>query len=499
MSDAHPVKRVVIVGRDEALWLTANVLQRALRASGLTFTVVELPSLLRPGEVFPTLGNQAAFHSLLGLDEAILMDGLGATFTLGQRFVGWAAKSKPPFMLGYSSVGVPLERTAFHHHWVRARASGLTAAYEDFAINAVAAKNGRFVTSGSDLQGFAQSEYGYHLPALPYVEVLRDIALKRGVVHVKAHHISPDGTGEQMRAVVLSDGARVEGDLFIDATGAEARLLSQMPGTDFDSWRHWFPCDRLLTAYAAPMSPLPAYAQITAFRSGWLGLFPVRDYTALQQVYLSSDLSDDEAFEMAGMVASLPFNPQATVTPFEAGRRAQAWSGNVIALGDAAAVFDPLDSARMPALLTGLSHLISLFPLDTGCIEAAVYNRVVTQAYERLRDFQCLHYKLNQRRDQPLWDQLRGTEAPETLDHKLRLFAARGHMPMYDDEAFDESLWIAACIGHGLIPEVYDPMADQVPEPEVIAHFQKALGYLRQQVEALPPMEAVLKRQMQRA
>lgn len=485
----RPVRTVVIVGRDEALWLTAAVLQRTFARSDLSFTAVELPSLLRPGEVLPTLGSQAGFHTRLGLEEAVLMRALGATFTLGQQYVGWA-KTAPPVFVGYSSTGVALHNVSFHHLWLRARASGMNVAFEDFAINAACAKQGRLLTPEADLSGFADADRGFHLPAAPYAEMLRQVAIKRGVRHLPAAHVSPVVTGPQMTAVLLSDGQTVEGDLFIDTTGSDARLLSQMPETGFSSWRQWLPFDRLLTTYAAPAAPLPAYAQITAFRSGWAGLFPLRDYTAVQQVYTRDELSDDEAFETAAMVVKMSLHPQATVTPFEAGRR-PAWSGNVIGLGEAAAVLDPLGSARMPALLLGLSHLTALFPLDTSGLESAVYNRTVGQAYDRLRDAQIWLYSLNKRRDQPVWDHLRSVSLPPELAYKREAFAACGHLPVYDDETFDEAWWIAAGLGHGLLPAAHDVRADQLAEPELIRHFQTVLGYVRKQVEAMPTPDAV--------
>jgi tryptophan halogenase len=190
------------------------------------------------------------------------------------------------------------------------------------------------------------------------------------------------------------------------------------------------------------------------------------------------------------MVVKMSLHPQATVTPFEAGSR-PAWSGNVIGLGEAAAVLDPLGSARMPALLLGLSHLTALFPLDTSGLESTVYNRTVGQAYDRLRDAQIWLYSLNKRRDQPVWDHLRGVSLPPELAYKREVFAACGHLPVYENETFDEAWWIAAGLGHGLFPAAHDVRADQLAEPELIRHFQTVLGYVRKQVEAMPTPDAV--------
>ena len=66
----------------------------------------------------------------------------------------------------------------------------------------------------------------------------------------------------------------------------------------------------------------------------------------------------------------------------------------------------------------------------------------------------------NQRRDDRFWNRARDMEVPETLAYKLRLFAARGRVALYDDEAFQASNWTSVLLGHGLIPRDYDPLVD---------------------------------------
>ncbi|MGN6209195.1 tryptophan halogenase family protein [Asticcacaulis sp.] len=493
MSD-HPVKKVVIVGRDDALWLSANVLWRALGQSGLDITVVELPSLLRPGDVYPTLKQQEAYHNLIGINEGPMMNAAHATYTLGQRFNNWS-KTKPPFIHGYSTYGRPLNRVSFHHYWVKARAQGLKAEFDDFSLNAVAAKYGRFFLPGEAVDGFAICDYAYHLEAKGYCHVLKTVALDRKIKHITGRlaEVARDPLSGDIIGVTLTDGQTIEGDFFIDASGAESALLGEGLEVGFDSWRQWFPCDRLMTTYAAPLAPLPPFSQVSAFRSGWAGLYPLRNCTAVQQVYTSHDLTDEAAYEAAGIFTSLKLNPDAVVTPFTAGTRRRFWEKNCVAIGEAAAVLDPIDSVRMHVNLLGLSHLISLFPINRDCgIESTEYNRNVQSSLERIRDYQLCHYVLNQRFDQPFWDHCRNIEVPDALRYKLDLFEARGNLVVYDDETFEEDDWLSMLLGHGLIPKAYDPLADQVSDAEAIQHFQKMLGFIKAAVEPMKPMEQAL-------
>ena len=494
MPDQNRVSKVVIVGRDESLWLTANILQRALGHAGLEITVVELPSMLRPGDVIPTLKQLEAYHVLLGIDETAMMHTCDATFSLGRRFANWS-KTRPPFTHGFSNYGRPLNQVPFHHYWVKARAMGLKAEFEDFSINAAAAKQGRFFVPGPETDGFAICDYAYHLNAQGYCFMLKAIAAQRQIKSVASRlaAVLRDPADGNITAVRLQNGQTIDGDFFIDASGAESVLLGGALGVGFQSWKKWFACDRVLTTYAPPMSPLPTFSQNSAFRSGWVGLYPLRNCTAVQQVYTSVDMTDQQAYEAAGIVTSMRLNPDAVVTPLHVGTRDVYWEKNCVAIGEAAVVLDPIDSVHLHLNLIGLSHLISLFPITRNCeIESAEYNKNAREAMERVRDFQLCHYVLNQRHDQPFWDHCRAIELPDPLRYKIDLFAARGNIILYDDETFEEDDWLAMLFGHGLIPKAYDPLVDQTSDSEAIQHFQKILGFIRKNVEPMKPMEAYL-------
>ncbi|MGN6422247.1 MAG: tryptophan halogenase family protein [Asticcacaulis sp.] len=496
MPEAVRPTRLVIVGRDDALWLSANILWRAFSEAGFEITVVELPSMLRPGEVYPTLKQQEAYHTLLGLREEPMMQAAQATYSLGQRFSNWQ-KTRPPFIHGYSTYGRPINRVAFHHYWVKARAQGMKAEFDDFSINAVAAKNGKFFFPGEDVDGFAICDYAYHLEAQGYCGVLKTVASGRGVriIPGRIAEVVRDAETGDIASIRMVGGESVSGDLFIDASGSESALLGKALNVGFESWRKWFVCDRLMTTYAPVLSPLPSFSQVSAFRSGWTGMFPLQNCTAVQQVYASLDMADEQAFEACGIVTSMQLNPAPVVTPYEAGVRGAFWEKNCIAIGEAATVLDPIDSVRMHVNLLGLSHLISLMPVTRDCrLEREEYNRNTRSAVERIRDYQLCHYILNQRFGQPLWDHCRTLEVPDSLRYKLDLFAARGRLVVYDDETFEDDDWIAMLLGHGLIPQAYDPLADQISDPEAIQQFQKMLGFIRSVVAPMKPMEAALGR-----
>jgi tryptophan halogenase len=136
---------------------------------------------------------------------------------------------------------------------------------------------------------------------------------------------------------------------------------------------------------------------------------------------------------------------------------------------------------------------MALFPATAASFpEAELYNRIVRRVATNLRDLQLAHYKLNRRFDEPLWDHCRDHPVPGTLRRKLDVFAARGRIPLYDDDTVEEQGWESVFIGHGIIPQSYDPRVDAKPEPQQIAEVQDRMARIAELVGAMPPVDEFL-------
>jgi tryptophan halogenase len=133
---------------------------------------------------------------------------------------------------------------------------------------------------------------------------------------------------------------------------------------------------------------------------------------------------------------------------------------------------------------------MTLFPVEADAFpEAQLYDRIIRRLAVNLSDFQLAHYKLNRRFDMPFWDRCREGAVPETLQRKLDVFTARGRVPLNDDETFQEQDWESLFIGHGLMPQSYDPRVDAIPEQEHIAQVQARLNDIVGLVEAMAPVD----------
>ncbi|TFI58976.1 hypothetical protein E2493_06900 [Sphingomonas parva] len=484
------VSSVLVVGRDAAAFVAALAICRSLGRTGVRVQLLELPSLLKPVDVYAGLPALHGLNRMLGLEEADVLAACAGVPVMAQRFSNWG-RGRRPFLIGYDTPATSGGNAGFFQYWLKAKGEGLRVELEDFSLAAAAAKQGR-VPSDHLPAGPVSAAPGYHLDASSYVALLRRAALQEGVEIVSGTIGAVSAGDHGIEQIALKDGRRMGADLYVDATGADATLIGAL-GSDFTSWAEWLPCDRILAASGKKLSPLPAFSEISAFKGGWVGLHPLQDRTALVACYASRDCPDAETSELLPIVAGIALDQDAFVTPFRTGIRQRPWVANCVALGDSAVALEPLSAVQLHLIHLAVSHLITLFPADAGnMMEAVAYTRLMHSHAVNLRDFQAAHYKLNRRYDEPFWDRVRQAAGPESLEEKIRLFAARGMIPLREDETFQEESWTALLAGHGVAPRGYDPRVDLLSQQQHMETIQQRLRAIGDQVRAMPTVEASL-------
>lgn len=482
------VEQVVIVGADAPAWMAAATIARSLGGAGVRVRVIELPSLQQPVDAYSVLPALDGLHHRIGLDPRLMLTACKAVPMAGQRFSGWAGPA--PFLHGYDREAVE-PNLDFTHFWTKGRQEGLQSGFESFSLGAMAAKAGRVPVQAEGAP--VRATYGYNVDARAYSALLRQFAQRCGVESKAATVADVEIEGERITAVMLAGGERVEADLFVDASGPQAVLIDRMPGTEFESWREWLPCDRMLVSSGPVLRPRPSFSQISAFEQGWVGLFPLQDRTAVVAVYDSRQISDQEVAQNLSRLAGMPISGDAVVSELGQGMRKRCWVGNCVAVGEAAFSLEPLDAAQLHIAHNCISQLMALFPVEAGSFpEAETFDDIMRFVATNLRDFQAAHYKLNQRLGEPLWDRCRKGEVPGTLQRKLDVFAARGHVPLYDFETFQDHGWASLFIGHGLLPQDYDPRLDALPEDEQVGHVHRRMQDVVRLVEAMPAVDAFI-------
>lgn len=492
-----PVRRVVIAGGGTAGWMAAAALARTVIPAGVSVVLIESETIGTVGVGEATIPPIRNFNAMLGLDEAAFVTATQGSFKLGIEFVGWGAPDQA-YMHPFGDIGAGLDGVRFHQVWARLARQGRAGPFGAYSICEATARLGRF-GAGAPASPLTRTTWAYHFDAGLYAAHLRAYAETRGVTRteglIRTVELAPeDGF---VTALTLEDGRRIEGDLFIDCSGFRSLLLGQALGVAHEDWSHWLPCDRAMAVPCAHADAerIDPYTRATAEPAGWRWRIPLQHRVGNGYVYSSAQLSDDRAAEV--LMSRLEGAPQAEPRPlrFTPGRRIRAWEKNCVALGLASGFLEPLESTSIHLIQAGITRLLGLFPGEGfDALEIDEYNRLTHEQIEQVRDFVILHYKLNGRLGEPMWDGCRTMEVPDSLRRRLDLFARRGRLFRRDDELFGESSWLAVLIGQGLIPDEVEPLAMGLPADAAARALAQMAEQIQAAAQAMPPHAQVLKR-----
>jgi tryptophan halogenase len=446
----RPVRRVVVVGGDVSSWLAAAGVLRAMKHRQIEVIVVEGGATAPVG--YGTLPSQRGIHALLGIGESDVIRRTAASFKLGTEHLGWRGEGSR-FLHVHGEIGAELSGTPFFKFLQLRSISGQPEDPAQYSVAALAARSGKFARPMGDEKSLtAAFTYGLHLGEVAYRQFVRAHAATLGVQHqpgsVAEVQIAEDGSITSLR---LTTGETVAGDLFLDCSGADAVLASRL-GDEREDWSAWLPCDRHLSAMAAPLEDPPALTRTAAETTGWSWWSPLANASMVGLVYSSAFQGDEAAAEQ--LLRRAPSLRDPRLIRFRSGRRTRPWRANCIALGAAAMELEPLAGAELHFAQLGFGNLIELFPFDTACaIEAAEYNRVLAEHADAIRDFTVAQYRVGTQRPGEFWTATRAAALPDRLRHKLEIYGASGRIHLLDYETFEEEDWAWLMLGNGVVPD----------------------------------------------
>ncbi|WP_443747973.1 tryptophan halogenase family protein [Asticcacaulis solisilvae] len=483
MSERPGAMRVIIVGGGTAGWITAVSLATLYKTKNLSIVLVESEDIGTVGVGEATVPHIRFFNSKIGIDEMEFMRATAATFKLGIEFCDWREKDTA-YVHPFGAYGRPVAGVGFHHHWRRANLAGQAGRICDYSLGVKMAEAGRFAMPdmhGSELN--STYSYAYQFDAGLYARFLRTVSERRGVTRVegKVIDVECNGLTNDVEAVVLENGQRLEGDLFIDCSGFRGLLIEQTLKTGYEDWSHYLPCDR---AWAVPCEMREgnvAYTRATAREAGWQWRIPLQHRVGNGYVFSSRFIAEDEARDALMARLEGPAMAAPKLLKFVTGMRNRSWSHNVVSIGLSSGFLEPLESTSIHLIQLAVTHLVEMMP--DGPVrqeDRDEYNRLMRREYESVRDFLILHYHATERRDTDFWTYVRTMEIPASLKYKMDLFRQRGVVVGHKDGFFLEPSWVAVYLGQGIVPEGYDPLSARIPDD----HLPGVLDRIQQEVDA---------------
>ena len=488
MGRPDPVK-VVVLGGGTAGWMAAAGLARLLPELA-EIQLVESNDIGIIGVGEATLPHIRAFVERLGIDEASFMKATHATFKLGIDFRDFG-KIGESYIHPFGSFGEELAGVGFHHWWLEMQRQGLASDLGDYSFAVAAARADKFAPPATDGSLASTYGYAYQFDATLFGPFMRNFGLHHGVTRHQGLVTKVDRNSESgdVEALVLEDGRRITGDLFVDCSGFRSLLLGDAMQSEWEDWTHWLPCDR-----AAAMPCTHAHEQIrpyttaTAMPAGWRWQIPLQHRMGNGYVFSSAHLSEEKACEALLSAAEGNKLADPRVLRFRPGRRMRSWVGNVLGVGLSSGFLEPLESTSIYLAQMAITYLIELFP-EGGLIDPRdrdEFNRLVDLEYGRVRDFLILHYHATTRDDSEFWNHVRTMEVPDSLAGKMELWRKAGRVESYSDGLFYDASWIAVYLGQGMFPERHDPRTAMADPERVAAAMARLKNTIDDGVKALP-------------
>ena len=480
----QPLQSVVIVGGGTAGWMTAASLAHRLAPLGVTITLIESSEIGTIGVGEATVPAIRNYFKSLNLDTFELMKATNATFKLGITFKNWRHDNHR-FFHSFGRYGIEAGPVAFHDLWMKLREVGEPYSLDDYCLATQLAYAGRYAEADAQARvDFEVFDWAIHFDATLFARYLRTFAESRGVTRIDARitevQMADDG---HIASVRLDDGRDVAGELFVDCSGFRGLLIQGACKAGFEDWSRWLVCDRAVAMPCAhrDSTDITPYTRSKAMTAGWTWRIPLQNRVGNGYVYSSAHISDAdaEAALRAGLDGEALNSPN--FVRFTPGHAKTFWQGNCVAIGLSGGFLEPLESTSITLIQVGIDKLIAMWPTQT--IDPRLvseYNRQSAQIYERIRDFIIVHYALNQRTGEPLWDYCRAMELPDTLSAKIEMFKARGAFVRYEAESFFDPSWLCMYEGFDVLPATVSPFAGVIP----IGDLQDMARQMRADIKA---------------
>lgn len=479
-----PINKVVIVGDGLAAWLCASACARALNkvVAIQVVHVAESTSMVDSSLGAPLIAEASQpamieFNRFIGYDENALIHATRGGFTLGTALSDWV-RGMPVFN-PFGEVGSVLGPVSFPHLAYRLRDLGRPIKFSNYSLAALSAQSGRFAKAEpADRSVLSILEYGLHIDVSAYTQALKADAIARGVTQSRSTYERPIlNDAGLIDAVVTTQGQHVDGDLFVDCTGAARLLATPVHESKFTDWTRWSPCSHIASMMIPTNdTPLP-YTHLVAKPSGWLRIISLQG-RRIESMCLHNQSHNEEYSETHS------FTPGAYAAP---------WQKNCVALGGAATVIDPTSSLSLHLLHSGIKRLITLLPSSRrGEQEAIEYNRQSSAEIECARDYSIAHYKLNDRVGDSFWDDCRNMSVPDSLAHRIEIYQSSGRVVMHDGEVVDRMNWVALFDAQKIYPSQYDVVARGIPVQLINEHLALIRQTFLNAVAAMPAYQTFL-------
>jgi tryptophan halogenase len=268
--------------------------------------------------------------------------------------------------------------------------------------------------------------FAYHLDNVRFVRYLTEEAERLGVRRldrvIKDAELRADG--ENIDCLIDDGGEKHQFDLYVDASGFRSFLLEKKLGSAYISYESSLFTDSAIMADVPHDGTIKPYTRAESMDHGWCWTIPFLESDHRGYVFSSAFCTVERAIEE--MRRKNPTMSEPRSLKFRSGRHEHFWRGNVLAVGNAYAFVEPLESTGLEMLSIELDLVMDHFPKsqhDHG-IKQALCEKLGGM-WDNIRGLLAIHYKFNRKFDTEFWRACRADTDLASAETRVRLFADR--------------------------------------------------------------------------
>ena len=347
-----------------------------------------------------------AFFDEIGISETEWMPRCNATYKTGIEFLGWS--DRPGFSSYFHPFPTDLDaHTApqfFYNAAARRNGFDVPAHPDRFFIQAKLAHH-RLAPLPPENFPFVTS-YGYHFDAHLVGAYLREVAVKRGVVHIDAliETVELDEDGK-IASLAARDGRKFKADLFVDASGFRAAIIEGALGETYRPFaENLFNDSAVVVQTPTPAHGTDVCTRSIAMAAGWAWQIPLTNRVGNGYVYSSRYIDKEEAASELRTLLALPGDSAVRHLSMRVGRIERSWVANCLAVGLAQGFVEPLEATALHVVIATVQGFISeVEKSGSGAGAREAFNAMIARRYEGIRDYLVCHFRTALRRDTQYW------------------------------------------------------------------------------------------------
>lgn len=428
----NKIQHIVVLGGGAAGWLSAGLL--AAEHPKKKITLIESANIAISGVGEGTWPSMRNTLKRIGIEEIDFIRHCDASFKQGSKFINWrniniGENYYHPFMTPEGYLETDLHAYWQHHASTQKYADAVN--MQSFVCQAALAPKQLHTPEYA-----AVTNYGYHLDAGKFATFLKHHCVEK----LNVHHIIDDvievknSHDDYIHSLTTIKHGDIDGDLFIDCTGARARLIGEHYGATLITQDHILFNNSAIAAhlpYNDNQQEIASATLSTAQPHGWIWDIGLPSRRGIGYTYSDKYCDEQTAVNTLKSYAALSVGEQVAEQiqtrklSFIPGYRTQFWVKNCVAVGMSQGFIEPLEASALAMVELSISMLSEQMPQNRTHMDllAKRFNERFSYRWQRVIDFLKLHYILSERDDSQYWrDIKKPSSIPTRLNELLALW-----------------------------------------------------------------------------